>query len=285
MERPFHYPNQDGDDPPWGERGFRHQITYQGALLIWQIYPYGHFKRRPKKRKEVGHFTRATRLRMIKKVATINWEETPNAHFLTLTYPDHYHDSHYYQRSMHRALFHRSMESHYGKHLSALWRVEFKNRLTGKYVGELAPHLHMIYFREKHISNMTANDLWCKAIGWDDYVNTCVKKMTNPRQVGFYVSKYLGKTDCILGNASYRSKEAMGRQWGVLRKTEFPQAECRVGRFQDSWFLDQCREHCLTGYTPINEWGNESFTIIGEKAKLIGSLIFDSALDGEEARG
>lgn len=222
---------------------------------------------------------------MLKMVAGIDWEDAGRCSFITLSYPDHYQGMHYRQMGIQRWMFWRHVEAFAGRNVAAIWRIEWKPRKTGQWIGQLMPHVHMITFREKYLQEDEVRTWWGKAIGWENYVDVDLEWMTSAKQVGMYVAKYVGKESRTLGNASYLSKIPPGRQWGKLRAEAFPMAESRVGRFRDSNKTDWNRAKALEGRPRINEWGNESFTLLGPMAWIIGESIFGKWVDGKITGG
>lgn len=274
-------PNLDADDPPLGQMGFRHEVHYQGQLLVWRVFSIRPDRPKPKKRKEVNGLSQAARFRLLKLVASVDWDDAGHCYFLTLTYPDHYLDLHPRQISIHRWMFQRLLENFAGKQISVLWRVEWKPRKSGKWVGQPMPHLHMITFRERYLTETHVASWWGKAIGWENYLDVTCEYMKTPKQVGLYVAKYVGKLSPILGNASYLSKIPPGRQWGKHRGSAFPLAEIRAARFRESTITDWCRQKSLEGRPALNDYGNESFTLLGPMGRVIGETIFGKWVDGE----
>jgi len=274
-------PSDDADDPRYGECGFVNEVLLQGQLLVWRRYSMPRVPHPKKKRKEVHGLSQAARFRMLKMVAGIDWQLAGDCHFLTLTYPDHYHGMHYRQMSIQRWLFWRLAEQKYGKHISGIWRIEWKTRKTGSHVGEIMPHVHVITFKQKYVYEVDVASFWGKAIGWENYVDVDVERMKSPKQVGIYIAKYIGKLSSSLGNASYLSKIPAGRTWGKLRGNGFPMAECRVFRFRNSAWSEACRGKALENRPLVNEWGNESFTLLGDGANLIGKVLLQKHVDGE----
>ena len=224
----------------------------------------------------------ASRFNLLKKVSGINWEEAGTCHFLTMTYPDHYYGMPCEQMSLHRSLWQRSFEKRAEKHVSVLWRTEHEVRKTGKWVGHLMPHVHMISFREKDVHEFDVWKDWMSAIGEMDYANVKVKEMESPKQVGYYVAKYVAKLSSILGIASNLSKIPPGRPWGILRRSLFPSHEKLEMKCV---FSRELQDHVAKSLMPrpeVNEWGNRGFTLLGPAARKLWKEICELGLAGGE---
>jgi hypothetical protein len=140
----------------------------------------------------------------------------------------------------------------------------------------------MITFREKHIHELDVWHDWMDAIGEIKYADVKVKKMISPRQVGFYVAKYVGKPAPILGIASNLSNVPVGRAWGILRRPLFPSHEMQEIRCDYSRELQDYVAKSLMPRPEVNEWGNRGFTLLGPKARELWGEILELGLAGGE---
>lgn len=261
---PIHWLGEDGDTC---------LITVQGQLLVWkQLNPHPHTPE-CKTRGQVRTFSKASRLRLLKLFATIDWTRAEPALFITLTYPDDVRITTNKELNVHRYVFIRYIEKLLGKDISVIWRIEWQDRQTGKYVGELYPHFHLMVFNVKYIHHATVNKLWRKTIGYKEYTRTETKGMKCPAQAGFYVAKYVGKeTDCSLVNAAYLNTVPPGRQWGLLRPQLLPRCKEQSIRVEAS-HMQGIREMCEIAYPAIKGYDG-SFTLLGKCTIAVAKEIF-----------
>lgn len=174
------------------------------------------------KRNPCWHFTKRARSRMLRFVAGVDWPSCEYGKFITVTYPDSSLLGKNTDTNIHRYLFHRSMENHLGKRISLLWRIEWKERQSGMFVGKLAPHIHMVCFGKISLDKSDVLCLWQKAIGVTEWVSVDCDDLQDARKCGIYVSKYCAKSPELqsLDKVSYLNKP--GRHWGYLRKPLIP---------------------------------------------------------------
>lgn len=216
------------------------EASAQGSLLkIKQPFLYAQFLSgmTGKKRGEIKMFTRESRKRMLDKVATMDISE--GCRFVTLTYSDDTIAWDGEKAKAHlRALFERLRRA--APEASAVWRMELKPRLTGRFIGQIVPHFHMLVFGADDLERPQAgvrknytgwfNENWAGVIGHYDYyrrdgrhdLNTEDKQIANSRQAMYYVAKYAAKIEddgSSLGNDAYPHA---GRFWGVHNKDFLP---------------------------------------------------------------
>jgi len=257
----------------------RDVITIRGQFLTWKVNALYYKPAVLKKRGAVSIFSRSSRFRIMSYMASLEWEKCYPALFLTLTYPDLDHIPGTKERNVHRATFWRSLENHIGLHTCGLWRVEWKIRASGVWKGSPYPHFHIMVFSVPWINYLDVNRLWSKAIGYNAYCRTEVRRIKNEKQAGYYTSKYTSKVpDDSLVIASYLSKNP-GRHWGILRKDLLPLHPERVSANPECRRLNLARDIALQGRPQINEWGNESFKLLGPLAVVVAGVIFDGTLD------
>ncbi len=271
-------PEQDAYD--WaGRSGDNLVITFQGQLFTWKVgQPPRHFD--PKsERGIVSSFSRWSRMRMLKLVATIDWQKAGECRFITLTYPDECGKQTRKQLNQARAVFWRSVENLMDKHVCCLWRLEWKLRLSGVFEGEWMPHWHLIAFDMPRIDKYTVRRFWQQAIQSPILPRTKVQKMKSERQVGYYVSKYAAKTDdTVLVNGA-KHNTYTGRLWGVLRKELLPQCPKQEKRVRRSDHVDALREAILKHWPEKLDAPIEGFTLFGPLAVMAGKKFFDFDFD------
>lgn len=210
-------------------------------------------------------FSPAARLRMLKLIATIDWKKAGHCLFVTLTYPDDDIPMNNKATNSHRYLLHRWIEQHLGKDTCVLWRIEWQTRKTGKLVGCMCPHFHLVVFNVRYLPYKEINAEWARIIGARAYVRTEVKGMTNAQQTVYYVAKYCAKVeevDCSLVNAAYLNSG--GRSWGILRAGLLPRHKLKIARHKPTNVEDALKLARELRPQIANHEG--SFTLIGNTA-------------------
>jgi len=280
------YDSKNGIRRHWtGDDGRVHEVIFQGKYLKWRVHQPPSNVKQTTKRQPIVEFSKASRLRLLCVFNQVDWRAATPALFITLTYPDNVECRKRKTLNTHRYVFWRSLEKKMGRHIPAIWRLEWKVRLTGELVGEPMPHWHMLAFKEPFIHHDQINYLWQKAIGHEGYVRTETERMRNQRQAGYYISKYLAKVDPSLVIAAYHNKLPTGRQWGILRKSLLPlMPEHRV-RLPPGDVVNAARQYAALERPEVNTYGNESFTLLGEKAIAVGEYLFGKGVDRGRARG
>jgi len=270
------------------ERQYHESFPSRTCLAVWQgelieiTYTKNPLKpRAPSKRGEIGGFTRHARLRMIRTLCRINWEQARKLLFVTLTYPDSHIDRSAYERSMDRSWFQRSMENYLEQKVGALWRIEWKARKTGSRKGDIACHVHLVLFGVDFLPYAVVNSLWSNALGVSTYLRTEVKRIKGARDAAKYVSKYAAKLpdDRSLVNCSYLNTK--GRHWGILRKEQIPWHERFVIPCLDASDVRLC-EGVASGVFPYFTRGTgQGFSLFGGKAADLGTILFARMIDKE----
>ena len=204
----------------------------EGSIEIWAGASLVKAKRPPKhvlrvgadrgggKRGKVTSFSKASRWRMMQKIAKVRNAVLP--HFLTLTYPgDYSHDSAEWKRDL-DTFFKRLRRMFPGA--AAVWKLEPQKR------G--APHFHLLVWGVKRwFLDVWAKEAWYEVVGSDDARHlvhgTKTEEIRTWRGVKSYVSKYLGK---MPDTTEVEGWDYPGRWWGVFAADNLPWGECiKVG--------------------------------------------------------
>jgi len=205
---------------PYGPMPPLFTVTSQGRLLTVKYRGRG---KHPVK--TVGStcqgFGRASRMAQMAFLNTLDVPKCEPCLFITLTIPDEKLQDADEKLVQWRSDFWRRMEARVGK-TAAMWRIEFKPRLSGLYPGVLFPHYHFMVFNCKFICMNYVNEQWGKVIGWKQYLRTETKGMENWQQTCYYVSKYLAKVEDCVGSLVIGVNLNKGKKWGVLRKKLVP---------------------------------------------------------------
>lgn len=173
-------------------------------------------------RGKVTDFSPASRLRLLKFIATVDWNATKNGLLITLTYPPNREKRTNKQRQIDRAQFIRDVERHLGHQVSGIWRIEWKPRKTGITKGQIAPHFHIFLLREIFLHHKIVRKIWRRILSVQGPLATDVRAAWNAELASFYCAKYLTKLNekCSLDNSAYHNKE--GRHYGYIRKAMIP---------------------------------------------------------------
>jgi len=174
---------------------------------------------------ELGPFSYASRLRLLSFMNRIDWPNLPEPLFVTLTYPDTITNRDYSLRSMDRYLFLRYFEKMLGVKTPSIWRVEWKPRKSGLFIGRLMPHWHLLFPRLTAMDENVIREMWRKSIGHDNsYLDVDSRQVTGELAAVKYMAKYVAKNQA-LGILAYRNSGfRFGRHWGITRKAMIPMA-------------------------------------------------------------
>lgn len=174
-------------------------------------------------RGRVAGFSRQSRKRMIERLAQIRDPETRNGLFITLTFPDEVLTGLDGEGVVNWEFWHRCFDVFMRRFerkfpgAGAVWRLEMKRRLSGIWMGFLAPHFHsIIYLDEKFDGERLA---WLRrwvAGNWFEVVGSGLEKhlkagsgvevLYGRAHASRYLSKYIAKVD-------FETLE-VGRRWG-----------------------------------------------------------------------
>lgn len=255
------------------------EATHQGKMLKVrhrQKYvcprPYG-------KRKRITTFSRHSRLRQLKLVATVNWQEIPHSLFCTLTYPDEAVHCCQSKRNRERYLFMRYVEGYLGREVPIIWRVEWKPRQSGVNKGKHVPHIHLLILNAKWIPKETLRLWWRTILGVKKALCTHIKRIPSEEIASIYIAKYCAKTASTSTLEYLTYLNSTGRHWGVHRKPLLPlHAPIEFPSLPVDFvvWLQAVASGKLGYYDPMYD---EGFTLLGEFAKQIGDKLLKKSLD------
>jgi len=195
----------------------------------------------------IGPWSRESRMRLLRYLNQIDYGKLPPGVFVTLTYPDHVLRTTYKQRSVDRAVWIRYVEKNLGRHVPAIWRIEWEERKSGMYTGKLAPHFHLMLFGVEEKWKAWGRDWWRKTIksGPGPLVTEC-KSIYNQDGACRYLSKYVSKYRSLDIAVYHNSQIEFGRHWGVLREKEIPLCPVTVEREltpgEQEWAFKQAKK-------------------------------------------
>lgn len=208
-------------------------------------------------------FSRASRLKVLKLIAKIDWEHCRNVSWISLTYPDEFIHCGYKARTKHRYLFFRYLEKYIGKKVARLWRCEFEPRKSGEHVDSWACHYHIHVFDVPWIPKALIADWWGKALGYKGYVHTRIEALTTAKKAARYAAKYAAKPGVPGGLVNAAYVNTTGRAWGTNRPAWIPMAKERSLPTLDKEQLDIAMK--IAGKLKGHEYVG-SYFVIGEKA-------------------
>lgn len=165
------------------------------------------------KRGKVGNFSKASRKRLLQKMAT--FRNMDAGYFATFTYPGHFTYSSMDCKSHIAALRKRIL--YILPEARVIWRMEIKERLSGESKGEPVPHFHLLIFglpygMEAELDKLLG-DMWNEIANNQpqdfEYLRSEVKQIRSRKHAVYYASKYAAKIDDGFD-------EAFGRHWGTF---------------------------------------------------------------------
>lgn len=185
------------------------------------------------KRGAVRHFSTASRRRLLRYFAAVEWGKRKGV-FLTLTYGQNFPNPD--EAKVHLDTLLKRVARKF-PNAAAIWRMEFQER------G--APHFHLIFINLPYWDKADVKKVWGEIIGreyWDTKRNeppfTRIELIRGKRKAWSYLSKYVGKVSGSgFNSVSYLTAEGeflnlctgevspIGRYWGVFNRALMPLAE------------------------------------------------------------
>lgn len=177
-------------------------------------------------REKISKFSDKSRKRMIDFIAKT--VDAPDL-FVTLTYSDDVVE--YAHINLHRDLetMRKRWEYEYPD-FKAIWRVEFVPRQSGKFYGQLKPHMHLLVWLPKYLNYEQVQGLleddgkmwrgwWHTVCGSQNsehlrYYGCQVQRCMSRKHAYAYVAKYVAK--------GADENVTAGRRWGRIGKFEHP---------------------------------------------------------------
>jgi len=214
----------------------------------------------------IGPFSKASRLRLLSFMNKVDWTVVKAPCFVTLTYPDTVIHRDYSRRSLDRFLFLRYLEKHLAVKTPSIWRVEWKPRKTGKLVGKLMPHWHLLLPLVTALNENKVREMWRKSIGHDDtYLDVDVRAVTGELGAVKYLAKYVSK-GLALGILAYRNSGfRFGRHWGITRKGMIPMAPITVQRELSEDEIEAAKQFAASIWKYYDLDNPNGFTLLNPK--------------------
>lgn len=237
------------------------------------------------RRGAIHTFSRSSRLRMLKFTATINWRKAKKGLFVTLTIPDSCWPLAKQERMRALWAWFRSVETHLGREVSALWRIEWKKRQSGFNKDKFLPHFHLIVFGTAFINQAKVRQWWAAALHYVGPLATDVQRLDDKRHHAVYIAKYCAKLNdpSALDYVAYSRID--GRHWGYFRFKRLPR--------YDSWYFEdislanvaKLREVAAKGLPWYDAAADAGFTLIGTLGEKLSRGILAMLLDTETPNG
>lgn len=229
-------------------------------------------------RKWIKEFTRASRMRMLREIATIDWESMGTGTMHTLTYPDECLPETPREATIQRHRYFRDAEKHVSEQIPMLWRVEWVPRKSGRYEGRLCPHIHLIAFDGGHIAAGVARGIWKKIIRAKRSPQVDLRRMDSAEMAAVYTAKYLSKVESprlLLDDCTYLNT---GRAWGFHRTNSIKRHASTVLLFSDPDLAALVKEitAAVSGH-PNADWKG-SRTLLGPWAADLLRLLQEELL-------
>jgi len=283
---PFAIANAETPDQPRRRFG----ITTPGQSVTWSLVSQGAFlgvKAKlnysrspvPSGRGQCQSFTNASRLRLLKMIAKMDWDRVGPSLFITLTYPDELANRRMTKRTQDRSQFMRDVEKYFRRRVPSIWRTEWERRKTGRRAGQEASHIHLMLLGVGYIPWQDIRKWWKRILGIDTYVHTYVERCHDGEGACKYVAKYCAKkeTPSSLVNAAYLNK--VGRHWGTTRKSQIPLHDPKSILDLTTGQIDVLRSVAAGLLKTYDYRYDTSFTLLGEKAKKFAKLFWENGVD------
>jgi hypothetical protein len=167
---------------------------------------------------DIQSFSAGSRRRLMRLIASTERRNRPL--FVTLTYPDEFNPSHDKWKRDIDVFGKRFLRAFAGG--SYVWRIEFKERLTGLNAGLIAPHYHLLVWGVSITDFRRFGDkAWHGVVGSGDkkHLSAGVSSERIRKWGGTmaYVSKYIAKVEAFPDGWT-------GRVWGVVGRADVPWA-------------------------------------------------------------
>jgi len=240
--------------------------TIQGELVMVQCNRYRQVPLPSTKRGRIVGFSRASRFRLLKFIASVDWQAALPCLFVTLTYPDACVATRSTLRNQHRYLIHRHFERALQVQVPMIWRVEWKPRLSGANTGIYLPHIHLLLFGVKFLPVELIRERWKATIGHQDWCSVWVEQCATHKHAAMYVAKYCGKIEPGIRSLDKNAYLNSGRQYGYTRKELIPLCERTRHVIDNQAVVDACRIEASQILRHYDLAEDESFTVLGQDA-------------------
>jgi hypothetical protein len=256
-----------------------YKLSLQGDLFRLQVIlpKMDHYS--GGKKSMVFHFSRQSRLNLLKIIAAVDWPKMDVPLFITLTYRDDCFPVDARQMGIERWRFQRYAEQYLKKTVPTLWRIEWKPRQSGSKKGYLCPHYHLLMFTPAFLPAELVKEWWQKALCTDMYVRTDVQRASSGQNGGYYVAKYASKDSSSLVHAAYLNTAHAGRTWGIMRKELMAYHSRVVVRKRADDFGPEQLGRALNALGIPRPYWSSAFTLFGTQARSAAIYLMHDALE------
>jgi hypothetical protein len=226
-------------------------------------------------RASVGPWSTQSKMRLLRFLNRIDYESLGPSRFVTLTYPDDKWGIEYAERVDQRNAFHQKAERHFGKKLACIWRIEWEERKSGRYTGNLAPHFHLMILGVDRLGQTRCWRWWNEIVGggvsWKA-INS--RKIYNVDGVGRYLSKYVAKHKALDVSTYVNSGIKFGRHWGIRRPELIPMAPISLSRQLSTEEIAAIQAYAEGQWGWYDKDVDGGFTLLGaDRAKGFGEWL------------
>lgn len=240
----------------------RVDVSAQGRLLTVRSVGLDIEMPRGKRRGSVEGFSKASRLRLLKLLATL---EAPRSSgyrfkvsFLTLTTREIFHPR---IAKSYLVRFFKRLARKFPT-MAIVWRMEYQKR------G--APHFHLILYNAPFVDKSWLQQIWGEIIGQAKPF-TRVERIKSYKHLMSYASKYAAKVEDVGFNCVAKTTGAekipeeqrgsAGRVWGVYNRNWLPLAEKREESIplDASWWM--IRRYCQKFWPWLSQDEETGFTV------------------------
>lgn len=218
---------------------------------------------------------------MLSMFNQVDWHKIGRCIFITLTYPNFCRPDDHEDMSKHLHLFRRKLEKHLERKVPIVWRLEWEVRKTGPMRNFWYPHFHLMIVGVTFVHYARVNKWWREVIGHLPKTRTETRGAKDRTRCFIYITKYCAKRIGSLVFGPYLNNPWNGRRWGVLRRELLPFHDEHSMREADWTHITDLYDYCLSKRSALNEYGNRSFTLLGDQAEEIGNFLFGLTIDGE----
>lgn len=219
-------------------------------------------------------FSRDARMRMLRLINKIYWQDVGKCTFITLTYPDSHLMLGNVSRKRHRDQFFQDIERQCGYKVPFLWKVEWQLRKSGAQKGVPAPHMHIMALGVGFLDHNDVRSIWRKIIIVKGPLATDVRGIKGIDGAARYMAKYVSKSSS-LDIAAYRSNPLMkGRTWGLTRPNLVPMWAPNLFDHLDVEEIERLRKYASDKFRSYDPELGGGFTVFGvEGARgVLGAL-------------
>ena len=257
-----------------GEDGANVFIEIQGTLVVVTVRTGPRICKTDNKRGKCLPFSASSRLRLLRLVNRLDWAAAGKSSFITLTYTDRTGRPSPEEITYHRSRFQAWFEEQNHREVCGLWRVEWMDRLKGRFVGQPMPHVHVISFNCEWVDKWEVKSAWMRIIGERKSASTDIRGINDLRHCMYYIGKYIGKMPEMLKCSSLGIEAYLniGRAWGKYRPELLPLSDRVYFRVQNNSLVKRIRAIAKAAWKGCPDCERMGFSVFGSASKKIAEL-------------